>query len=691
MVDKVVAASRSHAVRATSVGRGGWAVRLVVELPDRLPVVLGCLTLPALGATLLGQFRPFVVLPAWILLVAVTWRLVPAAPAGSRVGPVAGLLALVGGWSWWGVATSGQYLVVARDPGFLTLKAWWLVDHPSARIPVGSALQGAVAGASAGTDGFTVHGGVLLSQGNSALPALLATVGWAGGHAAVLWANVLVGAVAIVAVFAVGRRLMAPPWALLAAVGVAVCLPVLAFTRSAYTEPLVLALTFGGVALLAGARDRPSWGAFALAGGMVGAAAAARIDGALVVAGAALGLACVVLAAPRPDERRRLARYAAVSLGTMGAVAALGLVDLVTLSPSYLHDLGHQLTLLLGGTAALLVTVAAVLDSRLREWVRRLLVAHRVALGRVGQALVVVGFVALASRPLWLTVHGAAPGGATAQEIAELQAAEGLPVDGTRTYDELTVTWLAWYLGWSTVVAAVVGAVVVVRRIVARRDVPAAVLASMAVAGSVLYLVTPAITPDQVWAVRRLLPVALPTAVLLAVLAVATAWRRRSWQWRVPAALVAIGMIAVPVTTWFPVAWHRELGGQLTLVDETCAALGRVGADHVVWVKSAPWKYLATLRVVCGVDVVEFTDNPSQDQLAQVARSWGGTPIVLSEDPTPLGFDPNAVPFVPNVVGTQWQQRISGPPRSVLTRNDAVWAWTLGADGTLTPLADPVP
>ena len=118
---------------------------------------------------------------------------------------------------------------------------------------------------------------------------------------------------------------------------------------------------------------------------------------------------------------------------------------------------------------------------------------------------------------------------------------------------------------------------------------------------------------------------------------------------------------------------------------------GVAGVDRVVWVKSAPWKYLATLRVICGVEVVEFTDNPSRDQLAQVARAWGGALVVLSEDPTPLGFDPNSVPFAPNVVGTQWERRISGPPRAVLTRNDAVWAWSLAPDGSLTQLSAPTP
>jgi len=689
VAQQVVQVSDEVAPRhATPTGRQDrpW-LRLLVELPDRLPVVLGCLALPALGGTLVGQFRPFVVLPAWALLVALTWRWVPAAPQGSRAGPVVGLLGLVGAWSAWGVAASGEYVVVNRDPGFLTLKAWWLAGHASAQIPVGSALQGAVGGASAQTDGFTLHGDALLAQGNSTLPAVLAAVGWAGGPPAVVWANVLVGAVALVAVYAVARRLVGPWWSLLAAAGVAVALPMLAFTRSAYTEPLVMALTFGGVAVLMGARARPSAGGFALAGGMVGAAAAARIDGALVIDGAALGLACVVLAAPLADERRRLARYAAVALAVMGLVSALGLVDLAALSPSYLADLAHQLTTLLGGSAVLLVVVAAVLDSRLRDVVRGLIARNLPRLSLVAQWLVIAAFVVLVSRPLWLTAHGSAPGSDTAVAVATQQAAEGLPVDGTRTYDEQTITWIAWYIGWSTVIAAAVGAVLLVRRVVDRRDVAGAVLACMAVAGSALYLVAPAITPDQVWAVRRLLPVALPSAVVLAVLAVAAAWAQRAWPWRLPAAIVAVGMLVVPAATWFPVAAHGELDGQMQLAQATCTAIQRSGAQRVVWVRSAPWGYLATLRVVCGVDVVEISSKPSEVQLAQIEDAWGDQPVVvLSLVPQDLEFGDEVPPVVPKVTSTEWARRISGPPASIVSRDEAVWAGLLGPGGELVPV-----
>jgi len=46
----------------------------------------------------------------------------------------------------------------------------------------------------------------------------------------------------------------------------------------------------------------------------------------------------------------------------------------------------------------------------------------------------------------------------------------GQVVDGDRTYDEQTVHWLAQYLGWPTIVLAVVGYFLLVRRSIRRRS-----------------------------------------------------------------------------------------------------------------------------------------------------------------------------------------------------------------------------
>lgn len=671
-------------------GSARRTLHLVVELPDRLPVILGCLTLSALVATLVGAFRPVVVVPAAVALVAATWRSVPHwEDAGRRsVSPVAALGVLVAGWTAWGVARSGEYVVVSRDPGFLTLKAWWLVEHASAGIPVGTAIDAAVAGASAGTEAFALHGDVLLAQGNSALPALLAVVGWAAGPPAVLWANVVVGAFGIVALYAAARRVVGPRWALLAAGTLALTLPFLAFSRSAYTEPLVLALTFGGVALVLGGMDRPTAGRFALAGGLLGTAAAVRIDGAVIVVGAALGLVSAVLLARGSAHRWRLARSAVAGLAALLVTAGLGLVDLAVLSPAYAEEHGSLLVPLMAASTVAVVAVTAIVTlPAVREGVHAALARHARVLGTVAQVLVVVAGVVLATRPWWLVAHGNPPGGRTAGAIAQLQAAEGLPVDGTRSYDEMTVTWLAWYLGWPALVAALGGATLLVRRAVRHRDAVAAWLVVVVAVGSALYVVRPSITSDQIWAARRLMPVAIPGAVLLAVVLIAALGAvRRRWS-GVLAAALAVSLLALPLTTWPRMAQERELVGQLGLAEGTCGVLAAAGVERVVWIHSSPWRYLATLRVICGVEVVEFVRPPSADQLASVAGVWADEPVaVLSFDPADLGLPPEDSRVVPTTESRQWARRLGGPPRGAWTILTAVFAARLEADGGLSPL-----
>lgn len=653
-------------------------------------MVLGCLTATALLATLLGAFRPVVVLPVAALLVGLTWRWVPRwtdrGPASVR--SAAALVLLVVAWTAWGVAFAGEYVVVNRDPGFLTLKAWWLTEHASAPIPVGSALDAAVAGANAGTEAFALVGDALLAQGNSALPALLAVVGWAAGPPAVLWANVLVGAAGLVAVYAAARRLVGPWWALLAAAAVALTLPQLAFSRAAYTEPLVLALTFGGVALVLGALPRPSARRFALAGGLLGTAAAARIDGAVIVVGVAVGLAATVLLAPDARERWDRARCSVAALAATLVTSALGLVDLVALSPEYLRVHGNLLApLLVASAVAVLAAAAAVAHPTVRERAHALLASHARALGVVAQVLVVAAGVALATRPWWLTAHGNPPDSGVARAVAELQAAEGLPVDGTRSYDEMTVSWLTQYLGWPALVAALGGAVLLVRRAAHRRDAGAAWLLSVVAVGSSLYLVKPSITPDQIWAARRLLPVAIPGAVLLAVVGVAALWAAGTWR-RVLAALLAATLVVLPVSGWGGMERERELVGQLDLAEATCGVLGSAGVDRVVWVHSSAWRYLATLRVLCEVEVVEFLETPSQSQLRRVAEAWADRPVaVLSFEAADLGYEADDVQVVPATTSQQWDRRLSGPPRGVVVTETAVFGARLAADGTVVPFA----
>ena len=162
--------------------------------------------------------------------------------------------------------------------------------------------------------------------------------------------------------------------------------------------------------------------------------------------------------------------------------------------------------------------------------------------------------VLLASRPLWQTVRQSAADSGS-RVVAALQAAQGLAVDGGRTYAEHSLQWVAWWVGLPVLLLALVGAVGAARRVgrawADDDELPAwTVLLVAALGSTVLTLYRPGITPDHPWADRRLVPVVLPTVLLLAVgggalaasLAAAQRWParrrpaaagRRPRRWRV--------------------------------------------------------------------------------------------------------------------------------------------------------------
>lgn len=673
----------------------------MAALPLAAPLALACLGLVALLAVLVGQHRPWVVLPLTALVVVLVVRAVPwrsAAPGEARAAVVA--LVGAGGWAVWGLGGVGQYVVVARDPGFLTLGALWLVDHPSAPVPTGRAadVAEAVRGFWSGAEAFADVGGALHAQGSSMLPAVLAVVGWAGGADAVLAGGVLVGAVALLAVHALARELVGPWWGLLAATALALCLPMLVLTRSAYTEPLVLACVALGTALLARAVRSGSVGLAALAGAAVGVAGAARIDGAIVVAGLLVALALVVLAAPdasgRAVHRAQLRAAGAAAL----LLTALGYLDLVLQSPVYLAErlryvvpLGVGLVVL-GAVAALLaredvaVRVRAALVRAARP--RRPRHGGPTARSRAADAaalVVAVTAVVLLSRPWWFVGRAFAEGSATAGAVGRQQVAEGLALDPTRSYDEMTLTWAAWYLGWVAVVLGLAGAVVAVRRALRTGDRALLVVVAALLVGALPYVVRVTITPDQVWAVRRLLPVALPTLLVLAGWLLRHVWDRAAAARRAPrrgarvlvAAATAV-VLAAPVVAWDGVQGVREQDGRLDEARAACAAVQDAGARRVVWVHSSPYQYLATLRVVCDVEVVQTFDAPTAAELAAVVDAWGGGPVVvLSYDRQDLAAAAGAAAVATTEV-TTLARRIAGRPQHVDATSTTLWAAVVG-------------
>ncbi|WP_263119008.1 hypothetical protein [Cellulomonas sp. RIT-PI-Y] len=675
--------------------------RLGTELPDRIPVWLAALAVAGVLAAQSGIFRPWTVLPVAAALIALSWRAVPESPGGRHVGTGAGL-ALGAVALWWGLNLpyAAQYVVVNRDPGFLTLRALWMSEHGSALIGVGGAAEAAAAGgASAGTEAFWLHGGQLYAQGTTMVPGVLAVQGWLGGERAVLSGNLLIGAVGLLAFYALCRRWIGPLWALVPMLALGLCLPYLVFTRAGYTEPLSLAVLCGALAVLSAPWPPGAGGVLGrhvLAGALIGVVAGARIDGAVAVVGLAAGSLLTVLV---PSERLpvRVRRRGAV-LATAAAVAlmAVGLIDVHHLSPEYARvhaPLVRQL--LLGTGAAVSVSVLVQLAPE-RWWARaRAALARRpraVTAGVAGLGTSVA--LVLLSRPWWYEGRRSDGDQAYGVAVQILQQAAGLPLDPARTYDEQTLVWVSWYLGWGAVVLGLAGLVGVTVSAVRGRDARSGVVGAVLLVTGMFPVVVVNITPDQMWASRRLIAATYPALLFGAALVAARLARRprrgtgvgRGLGRAVSALIVAVLVIA-PVHGWRSTASVVELSGRADQAHAVCAALEEAGAERVVWVHSSPFRYLATLRVLCDVEVIEYVTPPTTEQLAAVASAWGEQPVaVASFDAADLPWNASPTSSVGGTLSTTIARSLVSPPTTADTTWSEVWWGLLDADGTVRPV-----
>ena len=177
--------------------------------------------------------------------------------------------------------------------------------------------------------------------------------------------------------------------------------------------------------------------------------------------------------------------------------------------------------------------------------------------------------------------------------IAAYQLAENQPIDPSRQYYELSLHWVFWYIGIPAVILGTAAAALLVYRCV-RRQAPAWTLPLLVFSWAIVStLYRPAITPDQPWASRRLVPAVLPGFLILAVWVIrwAYGWLRARGAGKVVrggvVAICAAALIVPATITTFGLALHTGGQGGVRLTADglglktTYAGRDRCGQRHV--------------------------------------------------------------------------------------------------------------
>jgi hypothetical protein len=584
-----------------------------------------------------------------------------------------------------------QFIIVIRDPASYFQFGQWIARHGSLPIPQDSAAFGGTYGNVLRFSSFAFYqvGSSVVPQFMAGLPMVLAGASWIGGvNAALLIAPVL-GAAAVLTFGGLAARLAGPRWAPLAALVLALSLPEQFTSRSDYSEPLTQILFLGGLCLVVDSLGRERTGArvtAALAGLALGLTILVRIDGAsdilpLIPYGGLLFLG------RRPQTVPLMAGVVAGGI--------YGVVDGLVFSRPYLQTNKSSLVLLALAAAAVIVVTAVAVAAL---WRRGLPTVRGRWLPGAAAALAVVAVAAFAIRPYVQTAR-AASDAVTQSVVATFQRANHLPVDPTRTYAEMSLHWVFWYIGVPAVMLGTLGAAVLARKCL-RGQAPAWTLPLMVFAWTIVtFLYRPAITPDQPWASRRLVPAVLPGFILLAVWASAwlARWLRQHGFAGVPSAgfvcCCAAALVLPAATTTFGLgvkdggplglrptadglAFKTTYAGEVKAVDGLCAAIPP-GSSVVIIDGPIADRLTEAVRGMCG-DPASRATPPNVTNTEEVVRGIqqaGRRPVLLAASASELKPYRGLVRKVMTLNTTMDSNTLIAPPRTTWPLRLSVWMW----------------
>jgi hypothetical protein len=348
-------------------------------------------------------------------------------------------------------------------------------------------------------------------------------------------------------------------------------------------------------------------------------------------------------------------------------------------------------------TAAVALTASPKGKARLASWRTAKLTRW---LPAAAAALTVLIFAGFAIRPLVQTVAGETNPTSIAY-VAELQKLAGLPIDGRQQYYQNSLYWVIWYLGAPAVLLGAFGLAVLARRglraLLTWQDATETLrvwalpgMIALWVIVTVLY--RPAVSPDQPWASRRLVPFVLPGLILGAIWA--SVWLKERagelGRTRVTAGVVAsccVASLLIPAVltnldlgitksglSAHGMAFRRIGTGELTAVDNLCAAIGP-DASVIILDSLTADRFAQLVRGMCDTPAAVLTKVTPATVNAVVTgiEGVGRHPLLLAENESELAAYGRAPREVVNLLTTQEAHNLTTPPTRTWLIHYTVW------------------
>jgi hypothetical protein len=630
---------------------------------------------------------------------------------------LAGTVAVAVAFAAWQLAERTEQIIYLRDPATYLEVGYWIAHHGSLAIPDSlAAFGGPHPGLGFASSNYYPRGSGIVPQFMSGTPLVLAAAVWLGGIPAALVMTPLIGGCAVLSFGGLAGRLAGPGWAPAAAAILALSLPEQYTSRASFSEPLAQVLLFGGLCLLAdslvvnrGPRQRSSdWPGqdkvlAGLAGLALGLTILVRID----------GLSDILPAVPFLGVLLAARRRQAIPFG-VGLVIGVGygLADGYLKSRPYLDLEAPSLRPLALITAVVvlltLAGVALTASPAAGERLKQTLTTKATRWLPAAAAIVTIAvFIGFAIRPLVQTVAGETDPTSIAY-VAELQKLAHLPINGRRQYYEDSLYWVIWYLGVPAALLGAFGLAVLARRgtkaLLTWKD-PNATTRVWALPGMIaLWVIVtvlwrPAVSPDQPWASRRLVPFVLPGLILAAIWA-ATWLKDQAAQLgrtKITASIVAsccVASLLIPTAlttldlgvtknnvtksrglTVHGMAFRKIGAGELTAVDQLCAAIGP-NASVVILDSLTADRFAQVIRGICDTPAAIIT-NPVRANAIPVVQGIEGVgrrPVLLAQLPTELTAYGAAPPReIVNLLTTQEAHDLTSPPTRTWGLRYTVW------------------